>query len=83
MGLNPNTPAWTPGSCSSGECSGDSPDRNGRAAHCVGMHYKREEGVESDDWGMLRKVWMCSDFSLNSQLKEVDQEKKLIPALSK
>ena len=48
MGLNPDTPAWTPGSRSSGECSGDSPDRNGRAAHCVGMHYKREEGVESD-----------------------------------
>ena len=48
MRLNPNAPAWTPGLCSSGEGSGDSSDRNGRAAHCVGMHYKREEGVESD-----------------------------------
>ena len=53
MGLNPNAPAWTPGSCSSGECSGDSPDRNGRAAHCVGMHHRREEGVESDGVGRL------------------------------
>ena len=53
MGLNPNAPAWTPGSCSSGERSGDSPDRNGRAAHCVGMHHRREEGVESDGVGRL------------------------------
>ena len=53
MGLNPNAPAWTPGLCSSGERSGDSPDRNGRAAHCVGMHHKREEGVESDGVGWL------------------------------
>ena len=30
---------------------GDSPDRNGRAAHCVGMHHKREEGIESDEVG--------------------------------
>ena len=53
MELNPNAPAWTPGLCSSGERSGDSPDRNGRAAHCVGMHHKREEGVESDGGGWL------------------------------
>ena len=53
MGLNPNAPAWTPGLCSSGERSGDSPDRNGRAAHCVGMHHRREEGVESDGVGRL------------------------------
>ena len=53
MGLNPNAPAWTPGLCSSRERSGDSPDRNGRAAHCVGMHHKREEGVESDGVGWL------------------------------
>ena len=53
MGLNPNAPAWTPGLCSSGERSGDSPDRNGRAAHCVGMHIRREEGVESDGVGRL------------------------------
>ena len=53
MGLNPNAPAWTPGLCSSGVRSGDSPDRNGRAAHCVGMHHKREEGVESDGVGRL------------------------------
>ena len=53
MGLNPNAPAWTPGLCSSGERSGDSPDRIGRAAHCVGMHHKREEGVESDGVGWL------------------------------
>ena len=53
MGLNPNAAAWTPGSYSSGERSGDSPDRNGRAAHCVGMHHKREEGVESDGVGWL------------------------------
>ena len=53
MGLNPNAPAWTPGLCSSGEHSGDSPDRNGRDAHCVGMHHKREEGVESDGVGWL------------------------------
>ena len=53
MGLNPNAPAWTPGLCSSGERSGDSPDRNGRAAHCVGMHHEREEGVESDGVGRL------------------------------
>ena len=53
MGLNPNAPAWTPGLCSSGERSRDSPDRNGRAAHCVGMHHKREEGVESDGVGWL------------------------------
>ena len=53
MGLNPNAPAWTPRLCSSGERSGDSPDRNGRAAHCVGMHHKREEGVESDGAGWL------------------------------
>ena len=52
-GLNPNAPARTPGLCSSGERSGDSPDRNGRAAHCVGMHHKREEGVESDGVGRL------------------------------
>ena len=51
MGLNPNAPAWTPGLCRSGERSGDSPDRNGRVAHCVGMHHKREEGVESDGVG--------------------------------
>ena len=53
MGLNPNAPAWTPGLCSSGERSGDSPDRNGRAAHCVGMQHRREEGVESDGVGRL------------------------------
>ena len=53
VGLNPNAPAWTPGLCSSGERSGDSPDRNGRAAHCVGMHHKREVGVESDGVGWL------------------------------
>ena len=53
MGLNPNAPAWTPGLCRSGERSGDSPDRNGRAAHCVGMHHRREEGVESDGVGRL------------------------------
>ena len=53
MGLNPNAPAWTPGLCSSGERSGDSPDRNGRTAHCVGMHHKCEEGVESDGVGRL------------------------------
>ena len=53
MGLNPNAPAWTPGLCSSGERSGDSPDRNGGAAHCVGMHHRREEGVESDGVGRL------------------------------
>ena len=53
MGLNPNAPAWTPGLCSSGERSGDSPDRNGRAAQCAGMHHKREEGVESDGVGWL------------------------------
>ena len=53
MGLNPNAPAWTLGLCSSGERSGDSLDRNGRAAHCVGMHHKREEGVESDGVGWL------------------------------
>ena len=53
MGLNPNAPAWTPGLCSSGERSGDSPDRNGRAAHCVGMHHKREEGEGSDGVGWL------------------------------
>ena len=53
MGLNPNTPAWTPRLCSSRERSGDSLDRNGRAAHCVGMHHKREEGVESDGVGWL------------------------------
>ena len=53
MGLNPNTPACTLGLCSSGERSGDSPDRNGRAAHCVGMHHRREEGVESDGVGWL------------------------------
>ena len=53
MGLNPNAPAWTPGLCSSGERSGDSPYRNGRAAHCVGMHHRREEGVESDGVGRL------------------------------
>ena len=41
------------GLCSSGERSGDSPDRNGRAAHCVGMHHGREEGVESDEVGRL------------------------------
>ena len=45
MGLNPNAPAWTPGLCSSGERSGDSPDRTGRAAHCVGIHHKRTDGV--------------------------------------
>ena len=45
--------AWTPGLCSSGERSGDSPHRNGRAAHCVGMHHKREGGVESDGVGWL------------------------------
>ena len=38
---------------SSGERSGDSPDRNGRAAHCVGMHHKREERVKSDGVGGL------------------------------
>ena len=48
MGLNPDAPAWTPGLCSGGEHSGDNLDRNGRAAHCVGMHHKREEGGESD-----------------------------------
>ena len=53
MGLNPNAPAWTPGLCSSRERSGDSPDRNGRAAHCVGMHHRREEGVEPDGVGRL------------------------------
>ena len=53
MGLNPNAPAWTPGLCSSGERSGDRPDRNGRTAHCVGMHHRREEGVESDGVGRL------------------------------
>ena len=53
MGLNPNAPAWTPGLCSSGERSGDSPDKNGKAAHCVGMHHRREEGVESDGVGRL------------------------------
>ena len=53
LGLNPNAPAWTPGLCSSGERSGDSPDRNGRAAYCVGMHHKREEGVESNGVGWL------------------------------
>ena len=53
MGLNPNAPAWTPGLCRSGERSGDSPDRNGKAAHCVGMHHRREEGVESDGVGRL------------------------------
>ena len=53
MGLNPNAPAWTPGLCSSGERSGDIPDRNGRAAHCVGMRHRREEGVESDGVGRL------------------------------
>ena len=53
MGLSSNAPAWTPGLCSSGERSGDSPDRNGRAAHCVVMHHKREEGVESDGVGWL------------------------------
>ena len=53
MGLNPNAPVWTPGLFSSGERSGDSPDRNGRAAHCVGMHHRREEGVESDGVGRL------------------------------
>ena len=53
MGLSPNAPARTPGLCSSGERSGDSPDRNGRAAHCVGMHHIREEGVESDGVGWL------------------------------
>ena len=37
----------------SGERSGDSPDRNGRAAHCVSMHHKCEEGVESDGVGRL------------------------------
>ena len=49
MGLNPNAPACIPGLCSSGERSGDSPDRNS----CVGMHHKREEGVESDGVGWL------------------------------
>ena len=53
MRLNPNAPALTPGLCSCGERSGDSPDRNGRAAHCAGIHYKREEGVESDGVGWL------------------------------
>ena len=53
MGLNPNALAWTPGLCSRGERSGNSPDRNGRTAHCVGMHDKREEGVESDGVGWL------------------------------
>ena len=53
MGFNPNALAWTPGLCSSGERSGDSPDRNGRAAHCVGMHHRHEEGVESDGVGRL------------------------------
>ena len=53
MGFNPNALAWTPGSCSSGERSGDNLNRNGRAAHCVGMHHKREEGVESDGVGWL------------------------------
>ena len=53
MGLNLNAPAWTPGLCSIGESSGDSPDRNGRAAHCLGTHHKREEGVESDGVGWL------------------------------
>ena len=53
MGLNLNAPAWTPGLCSSGERSGDSPDRNERAAHSLGMHHKREEGVESDGVGWL------------------------------
>ena len=53
MGSNPNPPAWTPGLCSSGERSGDSPDSNRRAAHCVGMHHKRDEGVESDGVGWL------------------------------
>ena len=53
MGLNPNAPAWTPGLCSSGERSGDSPDRNGRVEHCVGMHDKHEEGVESERVGWL------------------------------
>ena len=53
LGLNPNAPAWTPGLCSSRERSGDSPDRNGRAAYCVGMHHKREEGVESNGVGWL------------------------------
>ena len=50
---NPNAPAWTPGLCSSGERSGDNPDRNGTVAHCVGMHHKREGGVESDGVGRL------------------------------
>ena len=53
MRLNPNAPTWTPGLCSSGERSGDSPERNGRAAHCVGMHHKCGEGVESDGVGRL------------------------------
>ena len=53
MGLNPTAPAWTPGLCSSGERSRDSPDRNGRVAHCVGMHRKREKGGESDGVGWL------------------------------
>ena len=52
MGLNPNAPAWTPGLCSSGERSGDRPNRNGRVAR-VGMHHKREEGVESHGVGWL------------------------------
>ena len=53
MGLNPNAPAWTPGLRSSGERSGDSPDRNGRGTHYVSMHHKREEGKESDGVGWL------------------------------
>ena len=51
MGLNPNASAWTPGLCISGERCGDCSDRNGRAAHCVGMQNKREEGGLSDGVG--------------------------------
>ena len=53
MGLNPNAPEWTPERNSSGERMKVSTDRRVVAAHDVGTHQNREEGVESDGVGVL------------------------------
>lgn len=46
-------PARTPGLSSGGDRIGDSPDRNGRPAHRVGIHTRSHKGVESDRAGEL------------------------------